>query len=495
MSLDSLHPEYVVYKEDWEAMGDFYQGERVVKAKGETYLPATKGMRLDGMEDKKPGREEYNAYKLRAVFPDDVEQAVVHYIGIMWKKPPVIELPAALEAIREKATLAGESLELLLRRINEQQLVKGRLGLLLDLPKNPDPLNPLPYIATYIAEAITNWDDGESGEGTTNLNLVVLNESGFVRDNDFEWKEQSKYRVLQLGELQLNEPAGSAIYKQGVFVNGGGGSATYVEADMKPPVIRGKTLNKIPFTFVNTKDLLSSPDKPPLIGLGRLCVTIYRGEADYRQNLFMQGQDTFVVIGEISKTDATEDGKSLRTGSGSMVNLEVGGDAKYVGVESQGLEEQRTALENDRKRAEARSGQMISSRTGQKESGEALSTRVAASTATLNSIALTGAAALEFILKIAAEWMGANPDEVKVTPNLEFADIAMTGDTLVKLMTARAMGAPLSYRSIHNTLIDQGLTKMTYEEELELITEENANMPSSGGTQFGGNPQNQNDDE
>jgi Domain of unknown function (DUF4055) len=489
MALDSVHPKYSEFKDDWTTMRDLYKGERVVKAKGETYLPPTKGMRLDGMESGKSGREAYDAYKLRAVFHDYVKEGVEAYIGLMWQKTPTIELPANMEALREKATAYGEPLELLLRRINEEQLVTGRLGLLLDLPVNPDPTNPMPYVAMYVAESILNWDDGEADEGESRLNIVVLDESGFRRGTDFEWVTQTKYRVLQLGTKDANEAEGTSVYQQGVFTNNEGQSASYTEEAMQPPQLRGAVLDRIPFVFVNSKDIVSSPDEPPLLGLGRLALTVYRGEADYRQNLFMQGQDTLVVVGGMKKTDATEnEGAPLRTGAGSMIEVEQGGDAKYIGVNSQGLSEQRQALENDRRRAETRSGQMVNSKGNNIESGVALQIRIGAQTATLNQIAMTGASALESILKICAEWMGANPEEVKVTPNLEFADFEMSGKDLVDFMTAHTMGAPISKKSIHAMLVDRGVTKMDFVSEMEEISEENANALSGGGTNAGGDP-------
>lgn len=486
MGLDSKHPLYEEFEEDWTTQRDLYRGERVVKSEGETYLPATQGMHLDGMKPGQPGLIAYEAYKKRAVFPDYIKDGVEALVGLLHQKDPNIELPSAMEPLRTQATIHGESLAMLLRRINTEQLITGRLGLLADLPEEPDPANPMPYIATYIAEAILNWDDAEEVDGYNSLNLVVLNESGFIRDTDFRWKELKKYRVLQLGEMQENEETG--LYVMGTFDDQGGNGAQYNPDEMRAPMLRGKTLEQIPFVFINTKDIVSVPDDPPLLGLGRLALAIYRGEADYRQSLFMQGQDTLVVIGGVRNPDAEEgEEDALRTGAGSRIEVEMGGDAKYIGVSSSGLSEQRQALENDRKRAETKAGQLIAATGTQQESGEALKTRITAQTATLNQIALAGAAGLENMLKVIAEWMGANPDEVKVTPNLEFADFDLSGQEVVYLMTARTMGAPISKESIHNLMVDRGITKFDYDTELEKIAEEDANGPLQG-TGAGGNP-------
>lgn len=488
MALDSTHPQYDAHVDEWVQMRDLYKGETAVKAKGVEYMPATSGMLLDGMNSGDIGFQAYEAYLKRAVFPDYVREGVEALVGLLHQKAPNIELPAALEPLREKATVHGEPLEALLRRINEEQLVTGRLGLLLDLPSGTVGPETLPYIAMYAAEAVRNWDDGEAGEGVTNLDFVMLDESGYIRKQDFEWEALTKYRLLLLGyeEGEDGEPVTTdPVYRVGVFENVGGGKPEYNPTQIMTPVFRGAPLDEIPFVFVNTKDIVSEPDIPPLMGLGRLCLAIYRGEADYRQNLYMQGQDTLVVIGGTNDPDAApgEDG-ALRTGAGSRIDVDLGGDAKYIGVTSQGLSEQRQAIEGDRKRAEMKAAQLISTQNNQ-ESGEALKTRIAAQTATLNQIAKAGAEGLANLLRKAAKWIGANPDEVKVEPNLEFADFNLSGQEIVHLMTARSMGAPLSKESIHALMFERGITKLDYETEIDKIEEEDASaglptVPGSG---------------
>jgi hypothetical protein len=489
MALDSVHPRYAVLSPDWRQLRDFARGERAVKAKTTEYLPPTQGMILDGFGNPNAyspasgngagtgryanlGQAAYDAYLLRAVFPEYVGDALEIFMGMLHNKSPVIELPPELEPMRTNASEMGEPLELLLQRINLEQLTTGRLGILLDLPVKPDPRNPMPFIALYVGEAGRNWDADAIGDERAELNFVVLDESGHRRNENFDWVVVSKYRVLVLEDVD-----GKRTYRCGVYTNEGGGAPEYDPEQLRTPAIRGKTLEQIPFVFVNSRDINPDPDEAPLMSLARLCAAIYRGEADYRQNLFMQGQDTLVIIGERAKplVDPTQElgEEPLRTGAGSRIELDIGGDAKYVGVQSQGLTEQRYALENDRKRAESRSGQLIDAAKGDKESGTALKTRVGAQTSTLNQIAKTGALALEMILKQAARWIGADPDKVKVTPNLEFADYQMSGQDLVNLMTAkRTQGAPLSMESIHRLMVQGNLTHFDYTTEQALIKTE-----------------------
>jgi hypothetical protein len=84
------------------------------------------------------------------------------------------------------------------------------------------------------------------------------------------------------------------------------------------------------------------------------------------------------------------------------------------------------------------------------------------------------------MLKKIAEWVGANPDEVVVKPNMEFGDPNLKVEDLDKLMDARTKGFPISKRSLHQLAVERRLTKMEYEAEMELIKEEDAEMPRTG---------------
>lgn len=465
MAVDSKHPKYNEFLPDWTMMHDVHKGERKIKEEGDTYLPVTSGQEADGLNAGQAGQKAYSAYKKRAAFSDVVRSAVEAMVGVMHHKPPVIELPAVMEGMREHATLKNESLEMLLRRINEWQLITGRLGILLDVADN-SPVGTLPYVAMYQAATILNWDDGQTGDPLKqNLNFVSLNESENQRVENFEWEFVRRHRLLILGDPQDNEGANEgAIYQVAVVE---GEQSQFDASLLVTPSLAGKPLDQIPFVFINAKDIVPDPDAPPLLGLANLALTIYRGEADYRQALFMQGQDTLVVIGAVEE-------KSYRVGANASIQLPggPGNDAKFIGVDSSGLTEMREALENDKKMASEKGGQLMDTTSREKESGDALKIRVAARTATLNQIVLAGAFGLETLLKMAAVWLGANPDEVVVEPNLDFADDELLGKTLVEYMTAKSMGAPFSLESIHNLMREKDLTKLEFKEEIAQIEEE-----------------------
>jgi len=506
VSVDRTHPHYDRFVADWLVMRDTYAGERCVKDRSIFYLPPTEGMIRDGALSNLPvsvstagtgvfgyggytggfglgypvesfrtagaGWRRYQQYLRRAVFYDFVGDAVKAAIGVMHHKPPTIELPAQMESLRDKATLHGESLDLLIRKIHVEQLVVGRAGLLLTFPQGRTQAAPDPYLVVYPAEQCLNWDDGsqdDGSQGLPSLNLVVIDESAEKRKG-FEWERKTRYRVLVLGSLDENESKGQGAYSYAVMEEKG----ELDPAKLFVPTVRGQTAPEIPFVFVNTMDLVGEPDQPPLRGLAALSLAIYRGDADYRYALYEQSNATLVRIGAISGDD-----DEVRVGTGASLDLPHGGDAKYIVAPSEGLGAQREALRDDKMQAAHYAGTLLDTRGTQREAAETHRIRARAQHASLTQIAQTAASAVEHLLKSWARWIGADDEQVSVVPNLDFDGAKLSGEDLVKFLTAKTLGAPLSKRSIHSLMRQGELTDLDYDEEIAELEGE-SDLP--GGT-------------
>lgn len=442
--LATEHPAYECFRPLWDQMRDTWAGQEAVKKKTICYLPATSGMYEDGFPNTDKGNNAYNAYLLRALFHSFVSDAVDNLLGMLWNKPPTYEIPSELEYLKQKATTEGEGLLQLHRSINRQQLITGRIGLLVDLPAGNSLDTPEPYIACYHAEKIINWDAGFRGQmATETVNLVVLDESGPQRVGTFGWDCVDQYRVLVLGSLDGDEPSG--VYKWGVF-RSDGTFPTFDPAALSVATSRGIPFSRIPWTFVNASSTVSSPCYPPLLGLSNLSLAIYRLEADYRQALFMQTQDTLFTKGFTDNGD-----KPLRTGAGGRIHASTkDGDAKYIGVASQGLPELRTARDNDLKLANSKAGELMDASSRARESGTALEMRIGSKTATMNEIAIAAGEGLQQALRDVAQWKGVkNLDSIVVKPNFEFASREFQAMDYKTLVESKLLGGPISWESIH----------------------------------------------
>jgi hypothetical protein len=483
MAITDKHPEFVARLGEWIQLTDTYAGERAVKGKRLDYLPATEGMIQDGMTSPQaPGWKDYDAYLMRAVFHDVVKDAVKAMIGIMHSKPAVIKLPKRMEGMMTSATVQGEGLQNLLRRINVNQLLKGRCGLLCDVPAGADINKALPYLSLYSAESIINWDAGKLDEGMNLLEMVVLDESGYRRTG-FNWKTEQKFRILSRDDGAIvTDTEGRPLegFAMAVKVND---TNDPTPDEFFFPSIGGKALTDIPFVFIGANDLVPEPEVSPLLALSNLALAIYRGEADYRQTLFLQGQNTLVIVnGNVDEASPDK----IRVGNKAVIDVRLGGDAKYIGVSPGGLSEMRTSLENDKKQAAAEGNAFLDVTTDAGQSGEALRVRVAARTTTIATVAKTGGAGLEQALKHCAIWMGEDPNEVSVVPTTDFADQTVAGAALLAFMQAKQLGLPLSLRSMHRMMRLNDMTEMDFEEENKQIEEEAASMLGTMVSPFAG---------
>lgn len=452
MSVKNTHPDYDSSIADIEMLRDFYKGERAVKDKTTRYLTPTVAQQIDGMGTSEDGWKSYKKYIEGAKFPDLIKTASDAMIGIMHKENAVVNVPERMKPVIEKITNRGESVYQLIRRINQLQLVTGRLGLLLDADERTN----LPYVSIYNSEAIRNWDEDILASGTaSSMRMVVLYEPQSTLDAQLKWEINDRYRVLSI----LQNDSNKNVYQTALFED------IYNPELMRPVTLLGKELEKIPFVFVNAQDLLPTPDIPPLLGLANAVLGIYRSEANYRYHLYMQSQDTLVRVGYMGDKE-----NKTRTGAGAIIDLDIGGSAQYIGVNSQGLAEERLALEQDYARAEQIAMKLLDKRSA--ESNEALMTRKASQTASLTQIAKTSAAAVETILKQMAVWMNLNPNDVTVTPFTDFGDVTMAAKEIIDLMTAKTMGAPLSKESIHDRMREGGITDKTLDDELLAIAKE-----------------------
>lgn len=476
MAVDSPHPLYTLKQPQWTQMSHTYGGEPSVKAQGTTYLPATQGMILDGMGTGQRGLADYDAYLTRSVYHNFLKEGVETMVGIMHLEPARIEVPDRMLPLLDKITVDGENPWMLLRKMNEWQILYGRCGLLVEAPTGQLVDKALPYLALYAAPAITNWDVGIREQGQNRIEFVTLNESAFERKADFQWDFVNRFRVLAMSQTaaSLSGIKQDASTAGGVYqVNALGANELTINSERwVTPSIGGVTLDEVPFMFVGAKGLSPDPEDIPGLELSNLCLAIFRGEADYRQTLFLQSQETLVTVG--ADLDPEQ-----RTGAGARIDLPRDSDAKYIGVSANGLSAMRVALEDDKMAAKEKASRLLE--TGgagaSYQSGSGLRIRLSPKTATLKTVAETGADALRWALKLIARWIGEDETKVVVEANTEFVEAEVASRTLLELTQAKSLGAPLSNASIHRFIRKQDLSEMDFKDELAEIKKEEPILP------------------
>lgn len=437
--VSQCHPDYVGRSSEWAVMRDAARGATAVAAAGTLYLPMPSGFAAQPDQ----GAAMYSAYAARAQFPEIVEPTITGMVGIINRVEAQVELPAGMQYLWENCDGKGTTMESFHRRIVSELLTTGRYVLMTDAPVDGGD----PYITGYVAEALINWSDQRD--------LFVFSEAALVRDG-FSWEIREKWRVLSVE---------NGAYQSVEYDEEGNPRE---DAIALPAVSGGASMTEIPVVVINPINLETRTSNPPLMGVSRAALAIYRLDADYRHQLFMSGQETFCITG----MDVKEAPSNV--GAGVMLCLPEGAEAKYVGPTCIGIQAHERAIEAEKSKAASLGASVfdVSEKAGV-ESGEALRIRRGAQVASLVSIAMNAAQGLEKALRYAAVMLGDDPEEVVVTPNLSFIDAALSPTDALALVQMWQGGA-ISYQTLWANLQKGEIASydQNAEDEKELIDSE-----------------------
>lgn len=417
--VDAKHPTYGDHADDWALMADAMAGEGAIKRAGVKYLPKPQG--FSALPDRADQEAAYAAYMNRASFPEFVAPTVSALHGMAKQKGIAVELPAALEFMRENATGGRPpvTIDALFGRILHHLLTTGRVGALADVDAAG-----APKIALYTGTAVTNWD----------TDFFVLDESGDVRTR-FSWERRKQYRVLELDE--------AGLYVQTVHT----GDTLAAANTYEPKALGGKRLNFVPFYVANSREVSPKIVPPPLIGVARAAKNVYQLSADKRFQLFFSGQETLFIY---NASDAPE-----YTGAMAIVTLNGAPGqtpkAEYVGPDCKTINEHDKAIRDEREAAVMAGARMLEQSEGVTESGNARELRFASETSNVFTIITTAAELLELALRGCAAFAGADPNEVNVSPPEDLLSGALTpaeAEALARLWIDRV----ISYETLHQNL-------------------------------------------
>jgi len=231
----------------------------------------------------------------------------------------------------------------------------------------------------------------------------------------------------------------------------------YIRDSLDTPMVAEKTYNHIPFTIVNVKQLGTAFEKPWLESVSDASIDLFQASADHKNYLYHAGDSILCGTGV-----KIEEMKNVTAGSGGKATSE-SPDAKfyYAVAGADGAAPKLANVESNEKNTIALGVDLVNQGV---ESGVALETRTNIKTASLTTLAKTGAEGLQFSLRMQAEWMGLNPDDVTIVANTEFGDKMYTATELRDLF----MSGEILRKDIYTIQKKQGLTSSdSYEEWLK----------------------------
>lgn len=442
--VDSHHPLYDSMSDSWQSCRDCVAGQKAIHAAGERYLPKLTDQTTD----------DYQAYKTRAQFFNATWRTISALSGMIFRRPPVIDVAPSVEPYLDDVTMSGISFHILAQRAMLEVLTTGRLGVLVDYPQqsvegmtlaDAQKLNLRPSMNTYPAESIINWRTGRVGNQTV-LTLVVLTEDHAEDDpdNPFKQKTETHYRVLDLFNNQ---------YRVRVFRIDDKGEDEQVGADLFP-LMNGKPLDFIPFFFIGVDDITPEIDDPPLNDLVDLNLDHYRLDADYKHGLHFTGLPTPVVSGY---TRENENEKLYVGSSSAWVFPDPQAKASYLEYTGQGLSAIEKAKAADEQNMAILGARLLSSEKKAVETAQTAQIHRAGESSILSAISSTISIGLTMALNTFCEWAG-SPGEWSVTLNDEFLPPEVTPQELAEWLKGWQMGAP--------GFSDQGLFDLLQKREM-----------------------------
>lgn len=333
-------PAYSLQSSRWGVCRDTIEGEDIVKARGELYLPMASGKDCEGR------KKRYEAFKMRTPYVNFVGGAHSIMHAMIFRRTPTIRVEDSFKSSGCLANVDGKGKSLYqFASDSVDDLLKTGFGAwLLDMPQAEGVLTKAdaeakgirPYLTYYPAESIINWIYDNS-TGIRKLKLVVIREYVDVYTDEFTVENRPRYRVLAINDSNYYE---QRIYTPIYKTVAGKEDIESMEVEVKPIIINGEQLTYIPLVFLPYEN----PEKPPLFDLAMLNIHHYQFSADYANGVHMTTVPTGYITGYTPRDDGEDDDITL---GGDAFLTEENSDARFgvLSFSGEGLEHCEKAID------------------------------------------------------------------------------------------------------------------------------------------------------
>ncbi len=473
MPVNTPSPEYEAALPRWQRCRDAFEGSDAVKARATDYLPMLEGHHGSS--------QKYEAYKMRAVFYNATARTVAGLLGSVFRATPSWTFPATFEDDLKDVTLMGRPLVSFALMAFNELLVTGRVGVQVDMPKEPESgaTTPRPYWVLRRAEDILSWRTVVR-DGQEILTRVVLSEVVEEDNPDDKW---SPTRIDQIRVLELvprgDQPATYQILR---FRN----KKTSDEAEDQwkqhdepiVPLKHGDPLTFIPFQFIGPTSVTPAIEKSPIVDIVDVNLSHYRTSADFEHGAHVTALPTPWISGATLK-----DGEPFPIGSATAWVLpDPQARAGMLEFTGDGLQTLERSLSVKQEQMASLGARLIESRKAAAETAEALRLAMSGDHSVLASMASTFDQAMTNVMRWHADWSGAADTKITFAVNKDFFEARLTAQEAQALVGTWQAGG-ISFETLFWNLqagewIEPG---RTIEQERALIAagEENPGQAAS----------------
>lgn len=464
----------------WQKNQDCRDGERAVKnsINQKIYLPPLSGHYTSNSQ---LDVNIYLRYIVYAVYFNATGRTVDGLRGMIFRKPPIYQIPEKIKFIDDNVDLKNQSLIDFVKCVTEQVIIKNRVGVLVDFPAvdtanmtlaRYEQENIRPYLTLYNAEYILNWREEKINNiyQTAFVSLVEYTyESGI---SEFETQLVEILRILDFDE---NGYYRQRKYKRYEATSGTAGSP-WEEVFSINPKVNGKKTKLIPFYCI-TKNGISWEIKPSVVNdLCDLNIAHYRNSASYENALILTGNPTPCLSGYIS-----DDNETLTLGSSKALLFKDGGNSWFLQLGSDGLAAIEKAMSDKANQMALLGARIIAPEKRQVETAETASIHRAGEQSVLTDIAQSVSKSLEKIIKKIGEWVNLSEkqiEEIKFELNTDFLPASMSEGKLRELTKTWQSGGISDIEYFNQLKIGEIIdsSKSFEEHQLELEEQNNDNI-------------------
>lgn len=443
--------ELAAFHANWSRTRTVVAGSQAVKRRGREFLPPIHGQT----------EEDYQYFKQGVTFLPMAASVEASYLGLMFRKQPVLEDGGALDSVKDVLTRDGMDVEELSKWVSREVILTNWCGLLIDQAAARPGLSlaeqleagERPYIAPYTAENIL-----DIRFGVVRGRRLPL----YVRLKDSDTQVRHLNLVGGIYTVQVEEKVNSA----------------WVRRPVQTPVLNGQPLNEIPFVLV-TLDRCTLPRKAPIEDIVELNCNHYVAMGRYEMALLYAATPIKIITGfkpPMQEVIETIEGTDVKRMVPKPVEFDTSPNAVWVfgdkdtkaenlEYSGNGIKDMRQRLVDMEDKVSELSGGFWTREKAAAEAAETHRLRLSTQNAKVANMANSIAARMEVALEWMARWLGADVP-IEFSFNTDYLPMPMTSSDLTAQVAANKAGKmsdeSLFYSMRDRMVFDQALT---WEEE------------------------------
>jgi len=320
MSVDFKHPDYNENIDKWNLTNNICDAKNL-----KDYL--VKRNPLDLSND--------NTVRNNQIFERAVFTAIAGYtsrgfVGQIFDKQPVINLPPQLDYLLENCDGAGNSIYQQSQDSTKDVTRIGRAGLLVDFPANNGAVSKAQLdsgeifatINKYSASQIINWQTTRIGSKIKKSLVVLETTEDLIGEDGFEFEAVPLIIELRL----LVDENNSTVFVVQEWRKSIDGNDEWIGGGYSEPLLDGygQPWDDIPFVFAGSESNTHQVDQAPMYDIAKINVGHFNNSAIYEDSVYIVDQAQPWASGYTQDYIEQAKASGMYFGSGRLIGVPAG---------------------------------------------------------------------------------------------------------------------------------------------------------------------------